>query len=227
MLDAARSISRSRITSSRGVLCTSTSNMVRSSSSGSMPWLMVRLDWGSRSTHSTRLPRSTSATPRLSVVVVFATPPFWFASAITCPTAIPPTIERSGRVCSSSASAAEPVPNCIATQFVPPKSIPAPGADRSRSGSGGCARGGDALGGHRMRRGQRVQQARRLELHQVLVHEALEGLGVPLALPGHGDGVRVRRPLQPPRVRGAERRQQGGGERETEQQRRQYGEMAG
>src|SRR4051794_20265105 len=39
--------------------------------------------------HSTRCPRSASATPRLSVVVVFATPPFWFASASTCGCATP------------------------------------------------------------------------------------------------------------------------------------------
>ncbi len=32
---------------------------------------------------STRRPYSASATPRFSVVVVFATPPFWFASANT------------------------------------------------------------------------------------------------------------------------------------------------
>src|SRR5439155_2241579 len=31
----------------------------------------------------TRWPCSASATPRLSVVVVFATPPFWFAKAMT------------------------------------------------------------------------------------------------------------------------------------------------
>ena len=65
--------------SSIGVLCTSTSNIDRSRSSGSMPWLMVRLLCGSRSTVSTRFPRSASATPRLRVVVVLATPPFWLA----------------------------------------------------------------------------------------------------------------------------------------------------
>src|SRR4029453_14184313 len=36
-----------------------------------------------RSTHSTRWPRSTKAAARLSVVVVFATPPFWFVNAMT------------------------------------------------------------------------------------------------------------------------------------------------
>src|SRR5215210_3304985 len=44
---------------------------------------MVRLPWGSRSTQSTRCPRSTNAAARLSVVVVFATPPFWLVNAMT------------------------------------------------------------------------------------------------------------------------------------------------
>src|SRR4029453_16316485 len=38
---------------------------------------------GSRSMSRTRKPRSWKATPRFRVVVVFATPPFWFANAIT------------------------------------------------------------------------------------------------------------------------------------------------
>src|SRR3990172_4838 len=44
---------------------------------------MVRLPCGSRSMTRTRFPVSASATPRLSVVVVFATPPFWFANTMT------------------------------------------------------------------------------------------------------------------------------------------------
>ena len=48
-----------------------------------MPWLIVRLPCGSRSTQSTRCPRSTNAAARFSVVVVFATPPFWFVNAMT------------------------------------------------------------------------------------------------------------------------------------------------
>src|SRR3954471_5686365 len=48
-----------------------------------MPWLIVRLDCGSRATHSTRLPFSAKATARFKVVVVFATPPFWLAKEIT------------------------------------------------------------------------------------------------------------------------------------------------
>ena len=48
-----------------------------------MPWLIVRLPWGSMSTASTRWPDSLKATARLSAVVVLATPPFWLAKAIT------------------------------------------------------------------------------------------------------------------------------------------------
>ena len=48
-----------------------------------MPWLMVRLPCGSRSTHSARWPLSTNAAARFSVVVVFATPPFWLVKAMT------------------------------------------------------------------------------------------------------------------------------------------------
>src|SRR5436305_11330188 len=44
---------------------------------------MVRLPWGSMSTHNTRCPSSANASARLSVVVVLATPPFWLANAIT------------------------------------------------------------------------------------------------------------------------------------------------
>src|SRR5262245_25365902 len=79
----AMSTSTVLMTSEIGMRWTSTSNIERSIASGFMPWLIVRLPWGSRSITSTRFPRSRSATPRLSVVVVFATPPFWFASAMT------------------------------------------------------------------------------------------------------------------------------------------------
>ena len=61
----------------------STSTMVRSASSGSRPTLIVKLAWLSRSTSSTFFPAAASAAPRLWVVVVFATPPFWFAIAMT------------------------------------------------------------------------------------------------------------------------------------------------
>src|SRR5687767_7149457 len=62
---------------------TSTSNIERSIASGFIPWLMVRFPCGSRSTTSTRKPCSLKATARFSVVVVFATPPFWLANTIT------------------------------------------------------------------------------------------------------------------------------------------------
>ena len=59
---------------------TSTSYMLPSTLSGSIPWLIVKLPCGSRSTARTRWPDSVKATARFSVVVVFATPPFWFAN---------------------------------------------------------------------------------------------------------------------------------------------------
>src|SRR4051812_37478172 len=62
---------------------TSTSYIDVSSESGSMPCDMVRFPCGSMSTQSTRKPFSTNATARFSVVVVFATPPFWLANAMT------------------------------------------------------------------------------------------------------------------------------------------------
>src|SRR3954447_16588689 len=71
------------MTSRIETLFTSTSYIDSSSESGSMPWLIVRFDCGSRSTHSTRLPFSANATARFKVVVVFATPPFWLANEIT------------------------------------------------------------------------------------------------------------------------------------------------
>ena len=40
------------------------------------------LPWGSRSTTRTRYPRSARAAPRLTAVVDFPTPPFWFAIAM-------------------------------------------------------------------------------------------------------------------------------------------------
>src|ERR1051325_7149152 len=43
---------------------------------------MVRWAWGSRSMRQTVLPISARAAPRLTVVVVLPTPPFWFIRAI-------------------------------------------------------------------------------------------------------------------------------------------------
>src|SRR4051794_9353271 len=82
--EQATSIARLRMTSRIDMRLTSTSYIDSSSESGSMPWLIVRFDCGSRSTHSTRWPFSANATARFSVVVVFATPPFWLANEMTC-----------------------------------------------------------------------------------------------------------------------------------------------
>src|SRR5580698_10459639 len=46
------------------------------------PRPLVALACGSRSTSSTRAPRSARHAERLTDVVVFPTPPFWFATAI-------------------------------------------------------------------------------------------------------------------------------------------------
>ena len=59
-----------------------------------MPCDIVRLPCGSMSTQSTRWPSSTNAAARLSVVVVFATPPFWLAKAMTL--ALPVTARLLG-----------------------------------------------------------------------------------------------------------------------------------
>ena len=68
---------------------TSTLYIDLSTTSGSIPWLIVRLPCGSMSTASTRCPDSANATARLSVVVVLATPPFWLANAITLALPVP------------------------------------------------------------------------------------------------------------------------------------------
>ncbi len=74
--ETAMSTSCVRMISVIGSLCTSTSNIERSISSGFQPWDIVRLPCGSMSTQSTRWPFSANAAARFSVVVVFATPPF-------------------------------------------------------------------------------------------------------------------------------------------------------
>ena len=73
----------SRITSDGSSPLVSTWCTDSSRSSGSIPRLNVRQAWGSRSTSSTRWPSSASAAPREATVVVFATPPFWLATART------------------------------------------------------------------------------------------------------------------------------------------------
>src|SRR5215468_565005 len=47
-----------------------------------MPSPLVLFDCGSRSITSTCAPRSARAAPRFMTVVVFPTPPFWFATAM-------------------------------------------------------------------------------------------------------------------------------------------------
>src|SRR4051794_12976243 len=61
----------------------STSCTLSSTESGSSPSEKVRQACGSRSTSSTLPPLSASALPSEATVVVLATPPFWFATAIT------------------------------------------------------------------------------------------------------------------------------------------------
>ena len=90
------SISRCWIASRIGMWWTSTSNIDFSTLSGSMPWLIVRLPCGSRSTQRTRWPDSAKATARLSVDVVFATPPFWLAKLITLARSVGASAPSSG-----------------------------------------------------------------------------------------------------------------------------------
>src|SRR6266702_2724830 len=54
--------------------------------------LIVRCDWGSRSTRRTRCSRSARAAPRLTAVVVLPTPPFWLAIAIVFATRMAPSL---------------------------------------------------------------------------------------------------------------------------------------
>src|SRR3954447_5365324 len=73
---------------------TSTSLTDVSTVSGSTPREKVRQAWGSRSTSRTRSPRSANAAPRLATDVVFATPPFWLASATTQPDGFADALEE-------------------------------------------------------------------------------------------------------------------------------------
>ena len=58
-------------------------NLIGISSSLLYPRQVVRFPCGSASTNKTFFPSFARATPNESVVVVFPTPPFWFAIAIT------------------------------------------------------------------------------------------------------------------------------------------------
>ena len=78
-----------------GTRWTRTSNIERSIVVRIQALAHRQVSLGSRSTASTRLPCSASATARFSVVVVFATPPFWFANAITRASVAPRVPVRS------------------------------------------------------------------------------------------------------------------------------------
>ncbi len=124
------------MTSRIGMLSTSTWYIDFSTVSGSMPWLIVRFPWGSMSTASTRWPASANATARLRVVVVFATPPFWLAKAITFARPVP------GPVC--GVVGPEPVSGVRPLPFTPsPPSV----AEGSREGATGAVTGGAAACG--------------------------------------------------------------------------------
>src|SRR5205807_6261348 len=112
------------------------------------PWLIVGLPCGSRSTASTFSPCSAKATARLSVVVVFATPPFWFANAMTvgrrAPRGCARRFERGSR-------RASPIGALFGSGYQSPSGLqgkafsglsrPRRGGDSRRSfGTHGCAR---------------------------------------------------------------------------------------
>ena len=91
------SISRFSITCSIGRRWTRTSNIERSIASGLSPATSSGSPAGPGRCTARASPAPRSATPRLSVVVVFATPPFWFASASTWRSAVPLLPRLAGR----------------------------------------------------------------------------------------------------------------------------------
>jgi len=60
------------------------------SSGSTYPRLAVKLPCGSASINNTFFPCLANPTPRFKVVVLFATPPFWFATEITFPILLSP-----------------------------------------------------------------------------------------------------------------------------------------
>src|SRR3954467_10012868 len=152
----ATSTSQRRMTARIGRSCTSTSNIDSSSVSGSMPWDIVRLPWGSMSTHRTRWPSSAKAAARFSVVVVLATPPFWLAKAITLAW---PVTSRSDR-CRLNPHG----PTTFAAGPGIPPSAPVRGHDDDRHGG---AAGDLALAPHDHELG--VERALEHGAHDVLV----------------------------------------------------------
>ena len=63
--------------------------------------LAVKLPCGSASINNTFFPCLANPTPRFKVVVLFATPPFWFATAMTFATPFPPSFCILRRFCPS------------------------------------------------------------------------------------------------------------------------------
>src|SRR4051812_26057378 len=124
------------MTSPIGRPWTSTSYIDCSSVSGSMPCDMVRLPWGSMSTHRTRWPSSAKAAARFSVVVVFATPPFWLANAMTFAVVMRSSVGGRGKPSSDS-------------QFAPPRSTPSVNASGPAQRATAC-RGGVPPGTRRI-----------------------------------------------------------------------------
>src|SRR6185295_16273344 len=115
------------------------------------------------------------ATPRFRVVVVFATPPFWFAKAITWPNGSAPLTGRSRGVNSASMTGfLGSVAFRIRPQFAWNKCNPArlPASSGHGNASAG-ARNRDPFGGRRVRRGEQVVEAGPLELAQIPRHEPL------------------------------------------------------
>src|SRR5690606_21733328 len=74
-----------RRTLSNGSSCTSTSYMHCSQAALSTPAPLVALPCGSRSIKSTLAPSTAKYAAKLTAVVLFPTPPFWFTMAMTRP----------------------------------------------------------------------------------------------------------------------------------------------
>ena len=75
--------SSSAISSSLIIFIIIVARVVPISSGSTYPRLAVKLPCGSASINNTFFPCLTNPTPRFKVVVLFATPPFWFTTEIT------------------------------------------------------------------------------------------------------------------------------------------------
>src|SRR5918992_4132344 len=167
--EQATSTSRLRITSRIETRCTSTSYIESSSESGSIPWLMVRLPCGSRSTQSTLWSRSTNAAARLRVVVVLATPPFWFVKAMTL---------AVGSIRSAYSH--------VGGRFLPVYLLPVPGApERVRRPRPGDHRIGVVPAGLGTPQREQLEPDGERDLHEQLVAGLAAAAGGRLADPPH------------------------------------------